>query len=272
MDEMDKAVLFSVNNNIDSTDFLTETEIKEGVKKLKLLHINGDINTKEDVFAYTHKIAENIDVLGTDKDVDSISENFNLMMRILSESYDYIILDVKSGFDRISLNAISRSVVTVVCLPQDKYICEDFICSEYLLKDRKSIFLISQYDDKMAFKKSDIEVVIQREVYAINSDIKINSSCYDRKIYSFINSKKTNNSELDNLYNEIERLINIDELNITYKIDNRSRKKESINVEKSIDNPVKVVKEYKFIKKHLSKKYLRSYKLIIWSWSYICYS
>ncbi len=248
MNEMDKAVLFSLNDNVDSTDYITDTAIKEGLKKLKLLHSNGDINSKEDVFAYTHKISENIDVLGTNKDIDTILENFDLMIEILSESYDYIILDIKSGMDKISLDAISCSTVIVVCMPQDKYICEDFSQNAELLNDKKSIFLISQYDDKKALKKTNIEVVMQHEVYAINHNININQACYERNIYTYLNSKRSNNADIDKLYKEVERLVNTDNLNITYNINKIESKKADKIVQKSEDEPIKVVKEYKFIK------------------------
>lgn len=249
MDEMNKAVLFSLNYNIDSTDYLTNICIKEGIKNLKFLNSNGGINTKEDVFAYTHKISENVDVLGTDKDINEIIENFDLMIEILSKSYDYIILDVPSGMDDISLKSIASSTIVVINLPQDKYICQEFISRNIKeLEDKKSMLLISQFDVKRSFSKDDIEVILQRDIYTINNDVKINQSCYEKTLFSYLNKKTSTINELDNLYKEVERLINIDTLNITYDINKFNNENTNKVAYKSLDEPIKVVKEYKFIK------------------------
>ena len=249
MDEMDKAVLLSLNTDIDATDYITNTTIKEGVNSLKFLNDNNNINSKEDVLAYTHRISENIDILGTGKDLSIISENFDEIFKILSMAYDYIILDVPCGLGEISINAISSSSVVVVCLAQDKYICQNFIDNSNVLKDKKSIILISQYDAKKAFLKSDSEVVLQREVFTLSNDVRINQSCYEKNILSYLSKKSNNLSELDSLYKEVERLINIDTLNVSYNINEKlNNEKTNKVIEKTVEEPIKVVKEYKFIK------------------------
>ncbi len=249
MNEMEKAVLFSLNTDVDSTDYITDSIIKEGLKKLKLLYENGEVNSKEDIYVYTHKIAENIDVLGTEKNTEEItSENLKLMLDILSKAYDYIILDISSGINY--LDAIDCSTVLVACIPQDKYIAENYSDGYLIYTDKKNIILLSDYDNKKAVKKSDIEVILQRETYTISHDVKINKACDERDVYSYVRNKKSNNAELDRVYKEIERLINNDNLNVNYTLKSNSRQRVNKVVKKDgdIEETTKIVKEYKFIK------------------------
>lgn len=256
MNEMDKAVLFSINTEVDSVDYLTDSIIKEGLKKLKILHENCEIHSKEDIYVYTHKISENIDVLGTDKIPIAFTEdNIKLMIEILSKAYDYIVLDITSAYTYqtiLDLNILDCSSVVVSCIPQDKYICENYSKSEMISVESKNLILISDYDDKKAVKKADIEVILQRSAYTINHDIKINKACDERDIYSYVNGNKLSNVEFDKLYREIERLINNENLSVKYDLKSNIRQtnKRKVNeiVEKSVEEITKVVKEYKFIK------------------------
>jgi len=67
MNETEKAVIFSLNDSTDVTDYITSNPIRNGMNDLIFLSEMNNINSKEDVLGYTHKISENLDILGTGK-------------------------------------------------------------------------------------------------------------------------------------------------------------------------------------------------------------
>lgn len=247
MNETEKAVVFSLNEGIDSSDYLTLNSIKNGSKDLLFLNELNNIKSKEDVLAYTHKLSENLDILGTGKDVEIILKKDIEIIEILSKAYDYIIIDSITDNISDSLLIFDISDLIIVCVPQDRFVYERLDMS--LFKNKKVIFLSSMYNEKNDLNLNKLQSMVPVQVYPLSRDNKINQAVSKQEVYSFINYEFKRKSlvidELGSLNNEIQRLININNLNITYEI--RKNKEVSVDV-KEQESETKIIREYKFIK------------------------
>nr|WP_312579553.1 hypothetical protein [Sedimentibacter sp.] len=248
INETEKAVIFSINTDIDATDYITSNQIRNGVDDLIFLNDTNNINTKEDVLVYTHKLSENLDILGTGKNQNNIQKHYKKIIDLLSLAYDYILIDAVTGNDLISKNVMNLSDLIVVCLPQDRFVYEKLDLSSF--ENKKIIFLSSMHNEKNELNLNKIEAMVPVQVYKISRDDKINQEVYKQEVFDYITNEIKRKSpiinELGELHSEIYRLINIDKLNITYEIKKNFKAK---NTSDSIPEPeIKVIKEYKFIK------------------------
>ncbi len=245
MDETEKAVIYSLNENADATDYLTSSTIRNGGKDLLLLSETNNVNYKEDVLAYTHKLSDNLDILGTGKEREIVARRIIKMIEILTKAYDYILIDSVTDRDPATHRLIGISDLIVVCVPQDKFVYEELDMG--IFENKKVIFLSSMHSDKNELSLNKIQAILPAEVYMLSRDEKINQAMYKQNLFGFVEKEFQRKSkvilELDNLHKEIKRLINIESLNISYEL-----KKNSKPIAVADDIEAKVIKEYKFIK------------------------
>ncbi|WMJ77877.1 hypothetical protein RBQ61_02815 [Sedimentibacter sp. MB35-C1] len=251
MGETEKAVIYSLNENADAADYLTFNTIRNGGKDLLLLSETNNVSFKEDVLAYTHKLSENLDILGTGKEREIVSRRIMKMTEILAIAYDYILIDSVTGEGSDLNRLIGISDLVVVCVPQDKFVYEMLDIS--IFENKKVIFLSSVHNEKNELSVNKIQAMVPVQVYKISRDDKVNQAVYEQEVYSYIanefKKKSTVINELRELHNEIFRLINLEQLNITYEIKKSYDKKNDEVLPDSIPEPeIKVIKEYKFIK------------------------
>ncbi|MBP1926738.1 cellulose biosynthesis protein BcsQ [Sedimentibacter acidaminivorans] len=250
MNETEKAVIFSINTGIDATDYITSNQIRNGVDDLIFLNDTNNINTKEDILVYTHKLSENLDILGTGKNQNNIQKHYKKIIDLLSLAYDYILIDTVTGNDLIYKNVMNLSDLIVVCLPQDRFVYEKLDLSSF--ENKKIIFLSSIHNSKNEFNLSKMQLMLPGQVYTLNQNDKINQAVYSQNLYNFIDNefkKKTNIiTELYEIHKEINRLINLDNLKITYEINRLKAHDKQHTDNLYIEPEVKVIKEYKFIK------------------------
>ncbi len=245
MDETEKAVIFSLNTNADSTDYITSGPIRKGLEDLLFL---SEINTvkAEDVLSYTHKVSENLDIIGTGKVKELFEDKYLNIMEMLTAAYDYIIVDTVSDEASISMAAMNMSDLIVVNVPQDRYVYDSLDVSKF--EDKKIVFLSSVHSDKNELSLSKIQAILPAETYTLSRDDKISQATQRQSVFDFVekelHKKSKIISELDNLHKEIKRLLHIEFLNIRYEL------KRNIVPAATADNRVetKVIKEYKFIK------------------------
>lgn len=247
MNETEKAVIYSLNENADAADYLTSSTIRNGGKDLLLLSETNNVSYKEDVLAYTHKLSENLDILGTGKEKEIISRRIIQMTEILTMAYDYILIDSVTDRDLASHRIFDISDLVVVCVPQDKFVYEGLDMS--IFENKKVIFLSSIHNEKNELSLNKIQAMIPVQVYKISRDDKVNQAVYEQEVFNYIcNEFKKKSSvinELKELHNEIHRLINLEKLNITYEIKKGYEQKNDVL---QTEPEVKVIKEYKFIK------------------------
>jgi len=251
MNETEKAVIFSLNDSTDVTDYITSNPIRNGMNDLLFLSEMNNINSKEDVLVYTHKISENLDVLGTGKNKTEIDKKYNKIIELLKLAYDFIIIDASTDNDITTLEILKISDLIVICMSQDKFVYEQLDLN--LVKNKKMICISSLHNDKSEFNLSKIQMIIPIKVYPLSQNDKINQAIYVQNIYDFIDNefKRKSNviSELYEIYKEIDRLINIDNLNISYDINKyKINSKQQITTRDNQYPETKVIKEYKFIK------------------------
>lgn len=251
MNETEKAVIYSLNENADAADYLTSSTIRNGGKDLLLLSKTNNVNYKEDILAYTHKLSENLDILGTGKERDLIAKNILKMTEILAIAYEYILIDSVTGDNPASQRLIEISDLIVVCVPQDKFVYEELDMT--IFENKKVIFLSSIHSEKNELSVNKIQEMVPVQVYKISRDDKVNQAVYEQEVFSYISNeikrKSTVINELRELHNEIFRLINLDKLNITYEIKKRDDKNNNDVSPRVIPEPeIKIIKEYKFIK------------------------
>ncbi len=249
MDETEKAVIYSINENVDATDYLTSFIIRNGGKDLLLLSETNNVSYKEDVLAYTHKLSENLDILGTGKEREIREIKKNKMIEILSIAYDYILIDSVTGEDSVLHRLIEITDLIVVCVPQDRFVYEKLDMS--MFENKKVIFLSSAHNEKNELNLNKIQAMFPVQSYKISRDDKINQAVYEQEVFRYISNEMKKKSsvinELSELHKEIHRLINIERLNITYEIKkNIKLKNDFISTEP--EQEIKVIKEYKFIK------------------------
>jgi cellulose biosynthesis protein BcsQ len=146
MEDTEKAVIYSLNKNADAADYLTSYNIRNGGKELMLLSETNNVNCKEDVLAYTHKLSDNFDILGTGKEGDIIEGRIIQMTEILAIAYDYIIIDSVTDRSPVLNKIIEISDLIVVCIPQDKFVYEEFNMN--ILENKKVIFLSAMHIEK----------------------------------------------------------------------------------------------------------------------------
>ncbi len=247
MNETEKAVIYSLNENADAADYLTPTTIRNGGEELLLLSENNNVNCKEDVLAYTHKLSDNLDILGTGKEKEIISRRIIQMTEILTMAYDYILIDSVTDRDPASHRIFDIADLVVICVPQDKFVYEELEMS--IFENKKMIFLSSMHNEKNELRLNKIQTMAPVQVYKISRDDKISQAVHDQDVFKYIcNEFKKKSSiinELKELHNEIHRLINLEELNITYEIKKSYEQKSDIL---PTEPEIKVIKEYKFIK------------------------
>lgn len=251
MDETEKAVIYSLNENADVADYLTSSTIRNGGKDLLLLSETNNVNYKEDILAYTHKLSENLDILGTGKERDLIAKRIIKMTEILTIAYDYILIDSVTDDNPASHRLIEISDLIVVCVPQDKFVYEELDMT--IFENKKVIFLSSVHSEKNELSINKIQAMVPVQVYKISREDKVNQAVYEQEVFGYISNeikrKSTIINELSELHNEIFRLINLDRLNITYEIKNNYDKKNNEISPRVITEPeIKIIKEYKFIK------------------------
>jgi len=249
MNETEKVVIFSLNDSTDVTDYITSNPIRNGMNDLLFLSEMNNINSKEDVLVYTHKISENLDILGTGKNKTEIDKKYNKIIELLKLAYDFIIIDASTDND--SQEILKMSDLIAICMPQDKFVYEQLDLT--LVKNKKMICISSLYNDKSDFNLSKIQMIIPIKVYPLSQNDKINQAIYVQNIYDFIDNefkrKSKVISELYEIYKEIDRLINIDNLNISYDINKyKINSKQQITTQDNQYPETKVIKEYKFIK------------------------
>lgn len=252
MEETEKAVIYSINDKADAADYLTSSTIRNGGKDLLLLSETNNVSSKEDVLAYTHKLSDNLDILGTGKEREIIELRKIKMIEILSKAYDYILIDSITDEDSSSYRIIGISDLIVVCVPQDKFVYDGFDMS--IFENKKVIFLSSMHNEKSELNLSKIQAMTPVQVYKISRDDKINHAVYEQEVFKYISNEFSRKSsvinELRELHNEIYRLINLEKLNITYEI-KKSYEVKSNKVpdnEKIPKSETKVIKEYKVVK------------------------
>lgn len=251
MNETEKAVIYSLNENADAADYLTPTTIRNSGKELLLLSDTNNVNCKEDVLAYTHKLSDNLDILGTGKEKEIISRRIIQMTEILTMAYDYVLIDSVTNRDPASHRIFDISDLVVVCVPQDKFVYEGLDMS--IFENKKVFFLSSMHNEKNELSLNKIQARVPVQVYKISRDDKVNQAVYDQEVYDYISNefkrKSTIINELRELHSEIFRLINLESLNITYEIKKNYDKKNDAALLEAISEPeIKVIKEYKFIK------------------------
>jgi Flp pilus assembly CpaE family ATPase len=246
MEDTEKAVIYSLNKNADAADYLTSYNIRNGGKELMLLSETNNVNCKEDVLAYTHKLSDNFDILGTGKEGDIIEGRIIQMTEILAIAYDYIIIDSVTDRSPVLNKIIEISDLIVVCIPQDKFVYEEFNMN--ILENKKVIFLSAMHIEKNELSLSKIQSIVPVQVYKISRNDKVNQAVYEQEVFNYIcnefNKKSTIINELKELHNEIHRIINLEKLNITYEIKKAEQKD---NAAATVPE-IKVIKEYKFIK------------------------
>jgi len=252
MEETEKAVIYSINDKADAADYLTSSTIRNGGKDLLLLSETNNVSSKEDVLAYTHKLSDNLDILGTGKEREIIELRKIKMIEILSKAYDYILIDSITDEDSSSYRIIGISDLIVVCVPQDKFVYDGFDTS--IFENKKVIFLSSMHNEKSELNLSKIQAMAPVQVYKISRDDKINHAVYEQEVFKYISNEFSRKSsvinELRELHNEIYRLINLEKLNITYEIKKSCEVKsnEVPDNEKIPKSETKVIKEYKVVK------------------------
>lgn len=249
MNETEKAVIYSLNENADAADYLTSSAIRNGGKDLLLLSETNNVSYKEDVLAYTHKLSENLDILGTGKEREIIEIRKIKMIEILTTAYDYIIIDSVTDEDSGSHRIIDISDLIVVCVPQDKFVYQRLDMS--IFENKKVIFLSAMHNEKNELSLNKIQAMFPVQVYKISRDDKVNQAVYEQEVFIYISNEIKKKSsvinELRELHSEIHRLINIEKLNITYEIKkNFEPRNNDISAEQEPE--VKVIREYKFIK------------------------
>ena len=249
MNETEKAVIYSINENADATDYLTSNSIKNGSNDLLFLSEMNNLQSKEDVLAYTHKLSENLDILGTGKDSEIITKSHIKIIEILATAYDYIIIDSVTDENSISLEVMGISDLIVVCVPQDRFVYEKFDMS--IFENKKVIFLSAMHNEKNELSLNKIQSMIPVQAYKISRDDKINNAVYNQDVFNYVGNeskkKSTVINELRELHSEIHRLINIERLNITYEIKKSFESKNSV-VSAEPEPEIKIIREYKFIK------------------------
>ncbi len=251
MDETEKAVIYSLNENADAADYLTSSIIRNGGKDLLLLSETNNVSYKEDVLAYTHKLSENLDILGTGKEREIIARRIIKMTEILTIAYDYILIDSVTDKDPASDRLIGISDLIIVCVPQDKFVYDGLDMS--IFENKKVIFLSSMHNEKSELSVNKIQAMVPVQVYKISRDDKVNQAVYDQEVFNYVSNEFKRKSsiinELRELHSEIFRLINLEMLNITYEIKKSYDKKNDDVLPEGIPEPeIKVIKEYKFIK------------------------
>lgn len=245
MDETEKAIIFSLNSNVDAADYITPGPIRKGLEDLLLL---SEINTvkAEDVLSYTHKVSENLDIIGTGKTKELIENRYLDIMDMLIATYDYVIVDTISDETSASTAVMNMSDLIVVSIPQDRYVYETLDFSKF--ENKKIVFLSSMYSDKNELSFNKIQAMLPAQVYTLSRDDKINQATYNQNIYSFIGKELKRKSkiisEIDDLHKEMTRLLHIEFLNISYEL--KKNKVSAAEVQNNIET--KVIKEYKFIK------------------------
>lgn len=247
MSETEKAVIFSLNSTADAADYITPNPVRNGLDDILFLSEMNNISSREDILAYTHKISENLDVLGTGGNKELIERKCNKIIEILSSAYDYMIIDSVTDNNTMIKKIINQSDLIVVCIPQDRYVYERLDMS--IFENKKVIFLSAMHNSKSEISISRIQAMFPVNVFPVSRDDKINQAVYKQCLYSFIDSELKRKSviitELEELHKEIRRLIDIENLNITYEI---KKVKEASAVESIHEPETKVIKEYKFIR------------------------
>ncbi|WP_326910701.1 hypothetical protein [Sedimentibacter sp. MB31-C6] len=251
MDETEKAVIFSINEGIDALDYLTSNSIRNGMNDLLFLNEMNNINSKEDVLVYTHKVSENLDVLGTGKNKKKIDKEYKKILELLNMSYNYILIDSCTDNDITTTEILKISDLIVICMQQDKFVYESLDLS--IFKDKKVICLSSLHNYKSELNISKLQMLMPMQVYPLCQSDKIGQAVNMQNIYNFINSeyKKKSNIiiELNEICKEIHRLINLENLNITYEIKKQKNYNDQQLETNEINKPeIKVIKEYKVIK------------------------
>lgn len=251
MNETDKAVIFSLNEGIDVTNYITSNPIRNGMNDLIFLSEMNNINSKEDVLVYTHKISENLDILGTGKNKTEIDKKYNKIIELLKLAYDFIIIDASTDNDFTTQEILKVSDLIAVCMTQDKFVYKQLYLN--LFSNKKMICISSLHNDKSEFNLSKIQMLIPIKVYHLSQNDKINQAIYVQNIYDFIDNefKRKSNiiSELHEIYKEIDRLIDIENLNISYDINKyKINSKQQNTTQDNQYTETKVIKEYKFIK------------------------
>lgn len=247
LNDMEKAVVLSINTNKDSIDYITSNNIKEGLQNLLFLQQNNQLNS-EDVLTNTYTLTDKIDILGTNKILFN-NELLDKAIKILSLTYDYIIVDAVSEENKMLQLLIKYSDVVILNLPQDKYLVENIDINN-LLEGKKYIPLISKYDDKAYFKIEDLEISLNKKLFKITENSLINEACFNQNVLQFVklNIKNTLKSELEKLYVEINRLLNTTDMDISCILKNKKNNIKNTGNIRVKDNEVKIVKEYKFLK------------------------
>jgi len=251
MNETEKAVILSLNNSTDVTDYITSNPIRNGMNDLLFLSEMNNINSKEDVLVYTHKISDSLDVLGTGKNKTEIDKKYNKIIELLKLAYDYIIIDASTNNDSTTQEVLKMSDLIAICMPQDKFVYGQLDLN--LFSNKKMICISSLHNDKSEFNLSKIQMLMPIKIYPLSQNDKINQAIYVQNIYDFIDNefKRKSNviNELFEIHKEIDRLINIDNLNISYDINRfKNSTKKQIATQDNQHPETKVIKEYKFIK------------------------
>ncbi len=247
MNETEKAVIFSLNSNVDVTDYIIPDSVRSSFDDLLFLSEMNRINSKEDILAYTHKISENLDILGTSKSEDAIGRNCNKIIEMLSSAYDYLVIDSVTDINNVTEEVIKQSDLIVICIPQDRYVHEELDME--MFENKKVILLSAMHNSKNELSIGKIQALFPVQVYPLSRDDKINQAVYKQYIYSYIESelkrKSAIVSELGELHKEIRRLLDIESMNITYEI----KKNKEVSVTGKVMEPeTKIIREYKFIK------------------------
>lgn len=251
MNETEKAVILSLNDGTDATDYITINPIKNGMNDLLFLSEMNNINSKEDILVYTHKISENLDVLGTGKNKVEIDKKYEKIIELLKKAYDFIIIDACTDYDLISKKLLENSDLIVLCLPQDKFVYEQLELSRF--NNKKIICISSLHNSKSEFNIEKIQMLLPLKTYPLSQNDKISQAVYKQNIFDYIDNefrkKSILISELYEIHKEIDRLLNIEQLNISFDINQfKNTVSQQIN---DCDNQfveTKVIKEYKFIK------------------------
>ncbi len=174
MNETEKAVIFSLNDSTDVTDYITSNPIRNGMNDLLFLSEMNNINSKEDVLVYTHKISDNLDILGTGKNRTEINKKYNKIIELLKLAYDFIIIDASTDNDFTTQEILKMSDLIAISMPQDKFVYEQLDLN--LVKNNKMICISSLYNDKSDFNLSKIQMLIPIKVYPLSQNDKINQA------------------------------------------------------------------------------------------------
>lgn len=247
--EVEKAVLFSLNSGVDAVSYVTDNLIRQGITDLIYLKETNNLRTKEDILAYTHKLDNSLDIMGTGKDEKMIRENYKEIVEILSVAYDWIIIDCMTCSTEYVNELLNQSDVLVVCLPQDRFACETFSQNISILGEAKVILVCSNYNEKSSFTLEMMEILFPYKIYKINNNIKIAQVIDSQSISQLFSGKKARSVsyDVDEVYKESIRLMNISSMDIDYSLVRKKRTNASI-IEDSKQDNVKVVKEYSFIR------------------------